>query len=189
MSIDRRIVSILYHNGIFDLEDIEKFVGEKDNYYEIIIDGELKKLQIPGYKYDELSQFEIEKKSKREELAEMLSQVVDENDKPYFNTEWVKEKILRIEPEISFEDEMKKNDDENTAFLEKIKEDEVQSLPKEEVKEIFKQPELEEIVEEIKENKKLIVAKTEVKVTKPKPQKNTTKKKPNDDIDDFMNTI
>ena len=188
MSIDRRIVSILYHNGIFDIEDVEKFVGEKDNYYEIIIDGELKKLQIPGYKYDELSQFEIEKKSKREELAEMLSQVVDENDNPYVNTEWVKEKILRIKPEISFEDEMKKNDDENTAFLEKIKEDEVQSLPKEEVKEIFKQPELEEVVE-IKENKKLVVTKKEVKVTKPKAEKNVKIKKSDNDIDDFMNTI
>ena len=53
MSIDRRIVSILYHNDIFDIEAVEKFVGEKDNYYEIIIGGELKKLKIPGKKYED----------------------------------------------------------------------------------------------------------------------------------------
>jgi hypothetical protein len=190
MSIDRRIVSILYHNGIFDIEDVEKFVGEKDNYYEIIIDGELKKLQIPGYKYDVKTEYEEKIKIQREEIAETLSQIVNEDGSQYVSEEWVKKNILRIEsePEISFEEEMKKTDDENDAFLEKINEMEVQDK-EDEVKEIFETPELDEVVKEIKENKKLIVTKTEVKVTKPKTQKNTIKKKPDDDIDDFMNTI
>jgi hypothetical protein len=34
MSIDRRIVSILYHNGITDVNEVQEFIGEKNNYYE-----------------------------------------------------------------------------------------------------------------------------------------------------------
>ena len=129
MSIDRRIVSILYHNGIFDVDEVEKFIGEKGNYYEVVINGKLEKLKIPGNDYidDINTEFEDEEKTKylleksriqREEIAETLSQIVNEDE------EFVKEKILKIElePDISFEEELKKSDDENTAFLEKIKE-------------------------------------------------------------------
>jgi hypothetical protein len=183
MSIDRRIVSILYHNEIFDIEDVEKFIGENDNYYEVIIDNELKKLKIPGYKYDINTENEEKTKIQRAEIAETLLHIVNEDNIPYFSEEWVKEKILIIESENSFEEEMKKSDDENAAFLEKIKEDEV--------KEIFKQPSLEEMIKEVKENKKLVATKVEIKSntkTTKKP-KNVVIKKTDDDIDDFMNTI
>lgn len=182
MSIDRRIVSILYHNGIFDLEDVEKYVGEKNNYYEVIINGELKKLKIPGYKYDVKTEHEEKIKIQREEIAETLSQVVNEDNTPYFSEKFVKEKILRIEsePDAFFEEEMKKSDEENNLFLEKIKENEY--------KEIFNQPTLEEVVEETNFIVKEVVKTVEVK----KPVKKTKKvepKKTEDDIDDFLNTI
>ena len=201
MSIDRRIVSILYHNDIFDIEDVEKFVGEKDNYYEIIIGGELKKLKIPGNKYEDEIKAKI--KGQREKIAETLSSIV-EDDKPYFSKEWVKEKILGIEPEpeseseISFEEEMKKSDDESTAFLDKIKEMEVQDKEEEDLLKYFNEqlskpskiPESkkEEIKEVVKETKKNVVTKD---VTKPtvKKTKKVDSKKPDDDIDDFLNAI
>jgi len=192
MSIDRRIVSILYYNDIFDIEDVEKFVGEKDNYYEIIIDGELKKLKIPGFVYpnDERIMELKEKMKKTVELAKDLREPENEEEQKELDDIYndiqdlgnFLDEIKNSNPvKDFFEDEMKKNDEENAAFLEKMKEDEV--------KEIFKQPELEKVVEEIKENKKLVVTKTEVKVTKPKVTKNVKTKKPDIDIDDFMNTI
>ena len=192
MSIDRRIVSILYYNDIFDIEDVEKFVGEKDNYYEIIIDGELKKLKIPGFVYpnDERIMELKEKMKKTVELAKDLREPENEEEQKelddiYNDIQDLGNFLDEIKNSNTvkdfFEDEMKKNDEENAAFLEKMKEDEV--------KEIFKQPELEKVVEEIKENKKLVVTKTEVKVTKPKVTKNVKTKKPDIDIDDFMNTI
>ena len=193
--MDRRIISILYHNGIFDLDEVEKYVGEKDNYYEVIIDGELRKLQIPGFVYpnDERRTELKEKMKKTVELAKNLREPENEDEQKELDDIYndiqdlgkflddIKEKN-KIEPELenSFEEEMKKSDDENEAFLEKIK--------KEEVKEFFKQPELEEIIKEIKENKKLIETKVEVKTTT-KTTKKPKLKKPDDDIDDFLNTI
>jgi len=198
MSIDRRIVSILYHNEIFDIEDVEKFIGENDNYYEIIIDGELKKLKIPGKDYpslDELKNELKEKVKKTVELAKNLREPENEEDQKELDNIYneiqdfgkliddIKNKnSVKIE-ENFFEEEMKKSDDENAAFLEKIKEDEV--------KEIFKQPSLEEMIKEVKENKKLVATKVEIKSntkTTKKP-KNVVIKKTDDDIDDFMNTI
>ncbi|MCK9417110.1 hypothetical protein M0Q97_10680 [Candidatus Dojkabacteria bacterium] len=48
MSLDRRIVSILYYNNIFDVNSVEEFIGEKNNFYEIKIDGKIMKLEIPN---------------------------------------------------------------------------------------------------------------------------------------------
>jgi hypothetical protein len=54
MGLDRRIVSILYYNDINDINKIEKFIGEnKDHLYEVIINGKVEKLKIPGYEYNE----------------------------------------------------------------------------------------------------------------------------------------
>jgi hypothetical protein len=56
MSLDRRIVSILYYNNIFDVNSVEEFIGEKNNFYEIKIDGKIMKLEIPnkGFEFNEV---------------------------------------------------------------------------------------------------------------------------------------
>ena len=53
MAIDRRIVSILYYNGITDVNEIDKFIGESNGYYQVEINGEIKNLEIPGFHYNE----------------------------------------------------------------------------------------------------------------------------------------
>jgi len=64
MSLDRRIVSILYFNGYFDINSVENFARIDDNYYEAIINGELKKLKIPGKEYFE-EEIKKEKETKK----------------------------------------------------------------------------------------------------------------------------
>ena len=54
MAIDRRILSILYANGISDVNKVQEFLGEKNNYYEIKINNEIRKLRIPGYTYNDV---------------------------------------------------------------------------------------------------------------------------------------
>ena len=93
---------------------------------------------------------------------------------------------------------MKKSDDESTAFLDKIKEMEVQDKEEEDLLKYFNEqlskpskiPESkkEEIKEVVKETKKNVVTKD---VTKPtvKKTKKVDSKKPDDDIDDFLNAI
>jgi len=51
MSIDRRIVSILYYNNITDINNVEEFIGEKNGYYDIKINGKIKSLKIPDNEY------------------------------------------------------------------------------------------------------------------------------------------
>ena len=74
MSLDRRIVSILYFNGISDVESVENFLGEKKGYYEIIINGEIKKLKIPGryYPAEKIKKEEIKTEDKKEEIKEKI---------------------------------------------------------------------------------------------------------------------
>ena len=154
MSIDRRIVSILYYNNIFDIEEVEKFIGEKDDYYEVIINGEVKNLKIPGKDYfDEINiECEKEKVAERTFEEELLEAEKDAKQFSLFNSK-----------EISFEEEMKKSEEENDLFLEKIKEKTL------EVKKISK-------VKKSEVKKDLIVKKDKKVVTKK-------------DIDDFMDII
>ena len=161
MSIDRRIVSILYYNNIFDIDEVEKFIGEKDDYYEVIINGEVKNLKIPGKDYfDEIStEYELEKFPEKEKVAERSF----EEELLEVEKDAKKFQLFTIKEEIFFEEEMKKSEEENDLFLEKIKE---------------KEPEVKKISE---------VKKPEVKKTSTikKEKKVVTKK----DIDDFMDII
>lgn len=79
MSIDRRIVSILYFNDI-NINKVEKFLGEKDNYYEVIVDGEIKKLKIPGKEYTNLNQIDSQNTQNIEEqyIEELISEYVED---------------------------------------------------------------------------------------------------------------
>ena len=100
MTIDRRILSILYYNGIDDANKVEKFIGENDNFYEVIIDGELKKLKIPGKDYVEVL-FEEVKKSFIEEVKEIKSDILENiNEVITFVKEEVKEIPVETKEEI-----------------------------------------------------------------------------------------
>ena len=101
MSIDRRILSILYANGIHNVNDVQEFLGEKNNYYEIKINNEVKKLKIPGYTYFDVN-------NEIENVIEAIE----------------KEPILSVET-FTFEEELEKSDKENEKLLEEIKNIEV----------------------------------------------------------------
>lgn len=77
MSFDRRIVSILYFNNINDVSRVEKYIGENGDYYEVVIDGKVQKLKIPGRIYNEIEpeEFFDEKilKDFSEEVKKVLS--------------------------------------------------------------------------------------------------------------------
>lgn len=51
MPVDRGIIAILFYNKITDVDKVEDFIGENDGYYEIKINGEIKKLEIPDRTY------------------------------------------------------------------------------------------------------------------------------------------
>ena len=75
MAIDRRILSILYYNGITDVNMINSFIGESHGYYQIEINGIIKNLKIPNFIYnDEELDENID-----EELDETIDEELDEN--------------------------------------------------------------------------------------------------------------
>ena len=135
MSLDRRIVSILYFNGIDDVNKVEKFIGENNGYYEIIINGEFKKLQIPGIDYFEIPTVEyleekIEQVNKNigqlesQSFTNNLEDVIEsikESDNQYFTTTIVTEIKEIPKEENSFEKELEKTEEENKKVLETIK--------------------------------------------------------------------
>jgi len=184
MSIDRRIVSILYHNGIEDVNKVEKFIGENNNYYEIIIDGELKKLIIPGYEY------KIDSSIKTEDLKQEIF-VKDEfleveksiKENKLFT---VTEKIVEVEVEHSIIENLEKEEDFALIDLDVWKEtNSIADLVE------FKENKNEEnvVVEPVVDKQKKEVKKEikkEVKVEAKKEVKKTVKKIDND-IDDFIN--
>jgi len=53
MPVDRGIIAILYYNNITDIDKVEDFIGEKNGYYEIKINGKIEKLKIPDISYVE----------------------------------------------------------------------------------------------------------------------------------------
>jgi hypothetical protein len=175
MSIDRRIVSILYYNNINDVNMVEKFIGiNKENYYEVIINGKVEKLKIPGKEYFEKVQEEVKldspkpiktKKKQIEKLETLDSftnnlkdvvEVIKKSESELFTTTIVTEiKEIPKDEEFSFEEELKKTEVENNEVLEKINE-------------------------------------KEIKIKKPKfvkKSKNVSTKKLDDDIDDFIDSI
>lgn len=127
MGLDRRLVAILFYNGINDVTRVEKYLGRKDDYLEVIIDGKLEKLKIPGILYPDniiSTEFEIEKTDKNvlekmETFTNNLEEVVEsikksEND--LFTT-----KIVTETKELSFEEELEKTEKENQEVLKSIK--------------------------------------------------------------------
>ena len=79
MSLDRRIVSILYYNNIFDVNNVEEFIGEKNNFYEIKIGGKIMKLEIPnkGIEFNEVIE-----SAKNNNLLTTKIEIIDEDILP-----------------------------------------------------------------------------------------------------------
>jgi len=191
MSMDRRMVSILHYNGIYDPNKVEKFLGKNEDYYEVVIDGKIEKLKIPDFQHIEeglqkklgkIHKFEdvelpniehletqikkldknIEKLEKLESFTNNLEEVVENIKKSESESFTITRVTTKIE-DVSFEDELKKSEIENQEFLESVAKKEV---PKPKAK----------------------------KVTKPKTKstkKETIESKKNidDDINDFIDTI
>jgi hypothetical protein len=133
MSLDRRIVSILYYNNIFDVNSVEEFIGEKNNFYEIKIDGKIMKLEIPnkGFEFNEV----IESVNNNKLLSSKI-EIIDVDNMPQLETlqqnletqkvenieEKVKiEKIKKTNPKISNKKiqivDSKKVDDDFDSFI------------------------------------------------------------------------
>ena len=131
MTIDRRIVAILYHNGITDVNTIENFIGEHDNYYEVVIKGKLRKLKIPGYTYNE-------------DLMEDLTQKLNE-------LEVILKDITELNPETEEEKELIKKIDDEFNKLESFS-----VKPKEIFEQKTVEEELLEVEKSVKENNLLV---------------------------------
>lgn len=131
MSLDRRIVSILYYNNIFDVNSVEEFIGEKNNFYEIKIDGKIMKLEIPnkGFEFNEVIESVNNNKllSSKIEIIDVVPQLETlqqnlETQKVENIEEKVKiEKIKKTNPKISNKKiqivDSKKVDDDFDSFI------------------------------------------------------------------------
>ena len=136
MSIDRRILAILYFNNITDVNTVEKYLGPNGDYYEVIVDGELKKLKFPDKEYPEDTNIFETIKEKIEEFVEDVVEDVKE-----FVVE-VKEDIVELVDKV--EEEVK----EEVAEIEKTIEEDIQII-KDGATEI--KGEVDLIVEEVKD--------------------------------------
>ena len=97
MSIDRRILAILYFNNITDVNTIQKYLGTNGDYYEVIIDDKVTKLKFPGKEYTEDTNTFEKVKDKIEDIVEdIVEDVKDfvEDIKDF--VENVKEDIIQI---------------------------------------------------------------------------------------------
>ena len=149
MSLDRRIVAVLYFNDLYDINSVENFTRINEDYYEAIVNGKLEKLKVPGKDYfvdiEELPEVKEKVKTsiKKKEafvqkpIEEQFITVEDEIKKEPIFTKTItqfmdKEKITEIvvnevydeivnKNEISFEEELEKTEKENKKFLEEIK--------------------------------------------------------------------
>lgn len=195
MSIDRRIVSILYFNGIKDVNKVEKFIGENNGYYEIIVNGDLKKLKIPGFNYETSSEeflkagmVDINSAIKKVPGINIVSIVKNEEKNTnienleYFEIPTVKDLESKIE-------QVNKN-------IEKLEYS--TDSTKDQFEEIQKTSFEEEIEKTEKENEEVLKS---LKETKSKPKKSRSPKLSDkkieivdtknidDDLTDFINTI
>jgi len=137
MSIDRRILTILYFNNITDVNQVQKFLGPNGDYYEVIVDGELKKLKYPEKDYSEVDTNIFE--TIKEKIEEFVEDVVE--DVKEFVVE-VKEDIVELVDKV--EEEVK----EEVAEIEKTIEEDIQII-KDGATEI--KGEVDLIVEEVKD--------------------------------------
>ena len=111
MSLDRRIVSILYYNNIFDVKSVEEFIGEKNNFYEIKIDGKIMKLEIPNKDYiPEKFVIEFNDLPSKEYLEDKLIELTK-------NYDAIKENQIKV-AEL-FEEDLEKTEIEKKTILEK----------------------------------------------------------------------
>ncbi len=129
MSLDRRIVSILYFNGITDIETVEHFSRVNEKYYEALVNGKFIRLRIQGKDYSD----EIEEKNEivqpiKETIflkEEELEKNVAENKE---NLEKIKKEIKPKKPKNGLKisdkkikiEESKKIDDDSDNFIDSL---------------------------------------------------------------------
>lgn len=174
MSIDRRIVSILYFNGINDIDKVQAFLGESNNYYKVIIDDEIKKLKIPGKIYTEIvEETTFEKKllktvedSKKENLTTNTFTLTENTEKENIDNVMIDEtEIETILVKDNFEDKI--NDFEELL----IKDD------------VIENAKIEKSIKKSSKSTKTTKTTKSIKTTK------TSNKNTDSDVDDFINLI
>ena len=191
MSLDRRIVSILYYNNIFDVEKIENFTRVNEDYYEATINGKFEKLKVPGKEYvskiDEtiytdfddvhiMNEEEPKVEESKKEIKKKIVKKIEEIKK-------TQESIFKKKKEIA--DILKNNlvNEDGSPYLEEKEINEISF--EDELKNDEKEKEI--ILEKINE---------EIKPEKPKNPKISGKKLKiveskniDDDINDFIDTL
>jgi hypothetical protein len=140
MSLDRRIVSILYYNNIFDVNKVEEFIGEKNNFYEIKIGGKIKKLEIPSKEYNPENYFndlnnvtfekrtfiipvsDISEQDAKESIKQLMKEYNDDIELNQFDivVDDIKEN-KKLKATESFEKDLKNSEIEKKTILEKSK--------------------------------------------------------------------
>ena len=197
MSLDRRIVSILYYNNIFDVNNVEEFIGEKDNFYEIKIDGEIRKLEIPGKEYIyeyliDINDDTLEKRIFSIPIGAITRQEAEDNIKimkEYKNETFEDESFEEIKlPTKQYIEnkliELEKNYN-NISHLEKT-DDQIEISGKSNL--VFESFEEELEKTEIEKNKIFEKSKRSPKISD-KKIKIVDPKKIDDDLDDFINLM
>ena len=129
MGLDKRLIAILFHNGINDVTRVEKYLGRKDDYLEVIIDGQLEKLKIPGIIYPEdipsveylESKIKETEKNKLDSVTNNLEDVVETVSEICVGDVRLDRTLKEIK-DSSFEEELKKTELENQKVLKSIKE-------------------------------------------------------------------
>ena len=168
MPIDRRVLSILYHNDIKDANKIEKFIGQNEKYYEVVMNGEIVKLKIPGVVYDDV----VDVNSLKKNLIDKVEKTIE-----------LSKDLKKPETE-----EQQKIIDEIYDEIEDMKEI-LDSVPEQKNENILKTDIVEKVEKAIEKKPKIVktsVKKEEVNKTVDKKQ---TKKTPKENNDDFINSI
>lgn len=211
MSIDRRILAILYFNNITDVNTVEKYLGPNGDHYEVIINGEVKKLKFPDKEYTEDTNIFEKIKEKIEEFVddvvedvkefveEVKEDVVELIDKV---EEEIKEDVAEIEKTIEEDikiikdgvteikgefdlivEEVKDIEETVKETIEKLKDNTVTEIPVSANEQLYK------VVEASKANKDLFQVTVETivkKVEEPKKKAKVVKKPKTDSTEDFM---
>ena len=191
MALDRRIVSILYFNGIEDVESVSEFLGEVDGYFEIKINDEIKKLKIPGKNYTEVESNVILQKPKKlkKEIKDVIDVIKDKIDEKVENIkENLEEKVEYIKELV--QEKVPEKVEENVEIITVVKED-VQGFF-EESKATIKSigNEVQDFIQDVKsdnvsaENSLKDGSKKSKKISKPRKVKINESK---DNLDDFIN--
>jgi hypothetical protein len=159
--VDQKILAILRFNNI-EVSTVEKFIGNNENYYNVLINGEIKKLKIPGIDYIQEEETEVFTSFEFEEEKELIE--AEKESKKF------EEKV--IFEQKTFEEELIESEKESEKLEQTIS---------------FSVNNLENSSSVIPEIN--ISNEEKVKEDVIKPKRKPKSKKIDEDIDDFINII